>query len=147
MKRGYFGIGVVNVKFEVNIGTLYRSAYVYGADFIYTVGKRYRKQCSDTTKAFKHIPLFHFIDVGDLVEHLPYTCRLVGIELTDDAVLLDTFIHPERCCYLLGAEDSGLPAKVINRCHEIVKLPGRYCLNVSTAGSIVLYDRHVKMGG
>ena len=146
MNRGYFGIGVVNVKFEVNIGTLYRSAYVYGADFIYTVGKRYKKQCSDTTKAFKHIPLFHFDDIDDLVEHLPYTCRLVGIELDDEAVILEKFNHPERCCYLLGAEDSGLPPKVINRCHELVKLPGKYCLNVSTAGSIVLYDRYVKGG-
>jgi tRNA G18 (ribose-2'-O)-methylase SpoU len=55
------------------------------------------------------------------------------------------FKHPERCIYLLGAEDSGLTKEAINKCHEIIILPGTFCLNVSVAGSIVLFDRIQKL--
>jgi hypothetical protein len=34
--RGYFGIGIYHGKTEENIGTLWRSAYAYGADFVFT---------------------------------------------------------------------------------------------------------------
>lgn len=38
MKRGYFGIGVYHSKNADNIGTLWRSAAIFGADFIFTNG-------------------------------------------------------------------------------------------------------------
>jgi tRNA (guanosine-2'-O-)-methyltransferase len=42
--RGYYGIGIENVKTAENVGTLWRSAYILGASFIFTIGKRYKKQ-------------------------------------------------------------------------------------------------------
>ena len=35
MKRGFFGIGVENLKTKANLGTLWRSAINLGADFIF----------------------------------------------------------------------------------------------------------------
>ena len=142
--RGYFGIGIINGKCEQNIGTLFRSGLIYGASFIFTVGKRYKKQSSDTVKTYRSIPLFNFPSIKDLKEHLPYDCTLIGIELHDKALTLDSFHHPERACYLLGAEDHGLTKEAIEACHRLIKLPGEYCLNVAVAGSIVVYDRYVK---
>jgi len=140
--RGFFGIGVFHSKNETNIGTLWRSAYAFGADYIFTVGKRYRRQPTDTNKAVNHVPLFHFSDIDDLVKHLPFGCQLVGVEIVPESVSLPKFIHPERACYLLGAEDEGLSGYAIEKCHRIIEIPGAaFCLNVATAGSIVLYDR------
>lgn len=51
------------------------------------------------------------------------------------------FKHPKQGCYILGAEDSGLPLDVIEECTKIVKLPGERSLNLAVAGSIVLFDR------
>ena len=141
MKRGYFGIGVFNGKNEQNIGTLWRSANIMGADFIFTVGKRYRQQCSDTMKTPRHVPLFHYDDWDDFKKHIPYDCPVVAIELDDESVPIKRFEHPERCIYLLGAEDSGIPKHVLEKCQCIVQLPGDVCMNVSVAGSIVMYDR------
>ena len=62
MKRGYFAIGIYESKTETNIGTLWRSAYNFGADFIFTIGKRYKKEPSDTTKSERHIPLYGYDD-------------------------------------------------------------------------------------
>jgi tRNA G18 (ribose-2'-O)-methylase SpoU len=142
--RGFHAIGVYHPKTELNVGSLWRSAHLYGAAFVFTVGRRYEKQASDTTRTMNHTPLFHFADITDLVEHLPYSCPLVGAEITPDAVPLAGFVHPERAAYLLGAEDHGLPPAVIGRCHRIVRVEAQEpeSMNVACAGSVLLWHRH-----
>jgi hypothetical protein len=49
MTRGFFAIGIVNGKTHQNIGTLLRSAYLYDAAFVFTIGKRYDRQASSST--------------------------------------------------------------------------------------------------
>lgn len=142
--RGYCGIGVEHGKNAVNLGTLWRSADLFEADFIFTVGRRYTRQASDTLKSYRHIPLFNFETMDDLVKHLPFDCRLVGIELAPSAVPLASFEHPERCVYVLGAEDHGMSKVSMGLCHKLVQLPGRASMNVAACGTVVLYDRHVK---
>ena len=121
--RGFFGIGI----------------------FIYTIGKRYRKQASDTMKSFRHIPLYHYDTFEEFYKSLPYDCRLVGIELHEKSEYIQSFLHPERCVYLLGAEDSGLSKEAIEKCHKLIQLPGRFSMNVAVAGSVVMYDRISKL--
>lgn len=143
--RGYYGIGVYHPKWELNVGTLWRHAFAFGASFIFTIGRRYKEQASDTAKSWHSIPLFHFANIGDLIDHLPHGCPLIGIELAGNSQKLPTLSHPTRAAYLLGAEDHGLPANVLQQMHRVVSIPGAdWCLNVAVAGSIVLYDRALK---
>jgi tRNA G18 (ribose-2'-O)-methylase SpoU len=139
--RGFFGVAVYQPKNKINIGTLWRTANVLGADFIATIGQRYKHQASDTYCTPRHIPLFEYKDADDFYSHLPYGCQLVGVEMLKEANLLENFKHPTSCVYLLGAEDNGLPSHVVEKCHHLVKLRGERSLNVATAGSIVLYSR------
>lgn len=142
--RGYFGIGIYHVKHEVNIGTLWRSAYQLGASFVFTIGRRYSSQASDTTKTWKHVPLFHFSNFDDFINHSPYSAPIIAVG--DWGRGLPGFTHPERCIYLLGAEDHGLPDEIVIRCHECLSIPATNMeiYNVSVAGSIVMYDRMAK---
>lgn len=140
-EKGYFGVGIYHGKNNENLGTLWRSAYILGASFVFTVGKRYKHQCTDTTKAFRHIPVYHYKDWDDMMEHLPMGCPVCALELTEDAVHMDVYAHPDRCVYLLGAEDHGIPEEVLRKCKDVVKLPGKGCYNVAVAGSLVMYDR------
>lgn len=142
--RGFCAVGIWHTKTETNVGTLFRTAHALDVNFVFTVGRRYKRQSSDTTKAWKSIPLFHFTSMDDLKSHLPYDCLLTGVELCEDAESVAAFAHPERCCYLLGAEDDGLGSTELAQCHKVVQLPGRMCLNVATAGAMVLYDRWMK---
>lgn len=142
---GYSAIGILYHKRSYNIGTLWRSAYILGASYIFTVGTKYKKQTSDVLKTWSRIPLFHYDDFDTFRKNIPYDCRLIGIELSDRAVPLKDFQHPKRAIYLLGAEDSGLPDKVLEQCHEVIQLPGNYSLNVAVTGSIVLNDRIQKL--
>lgn len=146
MQRGYYGIGIFHGKNSENLGTLWRTASNLGADFIFTIGKRYQKQGSDTTKAYKHIPLYHYADFADFIEHMPYDCPLVGIELDDRACDLQTYIHPKRCIYLLGAEDHGISCEVLQKCKDIIMVNSNQCMNVAVTGGIVMYDRMTKAG-
>lgn len=144
--RGYFGIGIQHCKKEVNIGTLWRSANLLNASYIFTIGRRYSKQASDTMKTFRHMPLFHFTSLDAFYQALPYDARLIGIEISPEAVPLHEFVHPQSAVYLLGAEDHGLTKEAMEKCHSIIRLPGERSMNVSVAGSIVMYDRLTKLG-
>lgn len=145
--RGFYGIGIESGKTPDNVGTLWRSAHALGAAFIFTLGARYpaRFQATDTTRAARHIPLHEYDDAMHWQSALPRDCEIVAIECgKGDASPLAAFAHPERAVYVLGAEDRGLSAAVLNRADHLVILPGAYCLNVAVAGSIAMYDRLAK---
>jgi tRNA G18 (ribose-2'-O)-methylase SpoU len=146
-RRGYFEIGIARAKTETNIGTLWRSAYQLGAAGIFTIGRRYKRQSSDTTQTWRHIPLREYCCMEDFLNHRPYSCQIVGIEMGGRE--LSKFVHPEQCCYLLGAEDSGLSSAEIAKCNMLVSLSSirTNSFNVSVAGSLVMYDRFIKLGG
>jgi tRNA G18 (ribose-2'-O)-methylase SpoU len=144
LSKGYFGIGVLDPKHETNVGTLWRSASILNASFIFTIGKRVPKQKTDSLNAYKSIPFYYYETFEDFFRHLPYGCQLVGIELAENAVKIEQFSHPARCVYLLGAEDHGLTKEALQKCHKLVQLPGENCLNVAVAGSITMYDRLLK---
>ena len=89
------------------------------------------------------MPYFHYNTFEDFHKNLPKGARIVGVELTNGAEALETFYHPRRCVYLLGAEDHGLSSKAIEKSHFLIKFKSELSLNVSVAGSIVMYDRGI----
>ena len=139
--EGYSAIGVYQGKTEHNIGTLWRSAYILGASYIFTVEKKYKKQTSDVLKTWSRIPLFHYKTIEDLFNNIPHDCRIIGVEITDNATDLVKFEHPKRAIYLLGSENNGLPQSVLDKCHFVIRLKGNSSMNVGVTGSVVLYDR------
>jgi len=143
MNRGYFGIGIIAGKTPENLGMLFRSAKAFEANFIFTIGCRYKRQSSDTINSSKHIPLFEFRDFEDFKNHIPKDAKLVGIE-EGSFHEIRSFVHPERAIYILGAEDTGIPPEIISKCDMCVSIPTMHCLNVSVAGSILMFDRKTK---
>jgi tRNA G18 (ribose-2'-O)-methylase SpoU len=139
----FFGIGIQNGKTPENLGVLWRSAQNMGASFIFTIGNRYAKQACDTHNAVKAMPYFHYDSFDDFFKNLPKGARLVGVELSEEAEPLESFHHPRRCVYLLGAEDHGLSKQAIEKSHFLLKFKSQLSLNVSVAGSIVMYDRGI----
>ena len=144
LEQGFFAIGIQNGKTPENLGVLWRSAQNLGASFIFTIGNRYSKQACDTHKAVGAMPYFHYDTFDDFYVHLPKSALLIGVELTEDAEPLETFKHPRRGVYLLGAEDHGLSNQAIEKSHKLIKFSSALSLNVSVAGSIVMYDRNTK---
>ena len=144
MTRGFFEIGIFRGKDVKNVGTLWRSASQMGASGIFTVGRRYPNQASDTLKAFRHIPMREFLDMDAFIAGLPHSCPVVAVEMGGRP--LAGFVHPESAIYLLGAEDHGIPASALARCHHVISLPSvrTASYNVAVAGSLVMFDRQNK---
>lgn len=142
---GYFAIGIERGKTEANLGTLWRSAVCMGASYVFTIGQRFGRESSDTVHSWQHVPCFSFATFEEFQKFRPYDVPLIGVELTDDAVTLAGFHHPERAMYLLGPEDGNLSKQTQAACQRVVSIPSRWCLNVAVAGSIVLYDRAAKV--
>lgn len=142
---GFYGIGLMHSVKGLNIGTLWRSAYILGASFIFTIGNRYHYQPGDVTRTWTKIPLFHHDTFEGFYGNLSHDTRLVGVEMGEKAVELNRFDHPLRAVYLLGNEQLGLSPGVMEKCHSLVKLPGEFSLNVAVAGSLVMYDRVSKI--
>ena len=144
--RGYFGIGVEGISKPMNFGNLARSAHGFGASFIFTVAptKAIGTPESDTTKSRDHVPWYSYSSANDL--QLPNDCRLVGVELTSDAIELPSFRHPTRAAYVLGPEGGSLSPEMLALCEYTVKIPMNFCINVAMAGAIVMYDRMHSLG-
>lgn len=137
----YFGIGIYQPKTEHNIGTLWRTAHIFGASFIFVIGGKYTKHASDILKVWSKIPLLQFDTIQAFLDTCPYSCKIVGLELHETAIPIHQYTHPDRAIYLLGSENNGLPKQLIDKCHDLIQLPGARSLNVAVAGSITVFDR------
>lgn len=146
--RYYFGIGAEEISKPMNLGALMRTAHAFGASFFFTINaapKIREAYNSDTSRSFDHLPYYPYDTVEDL--RLPKGCALVGVELTDDAVDLPTFRHPNAAAYVLGRERGSLSPALLARCDHVVKIPTKFCINVGLAGALVMYDRVLSMSG
>lgn len=144
--RGYFAIGVEGISKAVNLGNLLRSAHAFGASFVFTIGadERALQTRADTSKAWAHLPLYHWRSLAEL--KLPKGCSLVGVEMLDEAHDLPSFPHPLRAAYVLGPERGALTPELAKRCQHLVRIPAAFSLNLATAGAIVMYDRLRSLG-
>ena len=148
MTRGYFGIGVEGISKAYNLGAVMRTAHAFDASFAFTVDAAvdlYKTQVTDTSRSHTHLPLYEWTSVEDMA--LPKGCELIGIELTEDAIDLPSFRHGLNCAYILGPEKGSLSPQAQARCTAIVKIPTKFCLNVSLAAALTLYDRALCFGG
>lgn len=146
--RGYFGVGVEGISKPMNLGAIMRTAHAFGASFVFTVNAHHKVRDvmrSDTSKSAEHVPYYDWASPDELV--LPKGCVLVGVELTEDAVDLPSFRHPQAAAYVLGREKGSLTPEMLELCGHVVRIPTRFCVNVGLAAGITLYDRTLAMGG
>ena len=144
--RGYFGIGVEGISKPMNLGNLFRTAHAFGAGFGFTINAHYSLKLgkSDTSGAPENMPFYNFKSADQLV--LADGCALIGVELTETAIDLPSFRHPRCAAYVFGPERGELSPSLMDQCSQIVQIPTKFCINVGTAGAIVMYDRIMTTG-
>jgi tRNA G18 (ribose-2'-O)-methylase SpoU len=145
--KGYFGIGVERVSKAMNVGALFRTAHAFGASFVFTVDAQYARRVggkADTADSTLSLPHHDFARLEDM--RLPVGCRLIGVEIADDAIELPSFRHPRQAAYVLGSEREGLSKEMASLCDFVVRIPTRFSVNLSVAGALVMYDRMISLG-
>ncbi len=141
--KGYFGIALEGLSKPHNAGALLRTAHAFGASFVVAIGSRVNwraVQQTDTSHTNDHVPV-HVVDRWEDFTP-PQPMRYVGVELGEGSVdLTKGFMHPPFALYCLGPERGSLSKELQDRCDVVVHIPTKFCVNVSVAGAIVLYDR------
>ena len=145
-QNGFFAIGIYNGKNENNLGTLWRSAFQLGAAYAFVIGRRFKKETSDTTKTWTQIPMYEYENWDDFARSAPFGAVLVGVEMGGEPLV--TFEHPRNAVYVLGSEDTGLNTTQLRACRHHIALPSvgdrSPSYNVAVTGAIIMYDRELK---
>ena len=138
--RGWFGIALYEPKIDANLGGVVRSAHAFGADFVAVIGQRYQRVSSDTTKAHRSLPVLYFRDwqmFSEVMTHYP----IITVE-RGAGIALQKFSHPQQAIYVFGGEDRTLPVRGDSAIH----LETKYCLNLASCASIVMYAHTAQAG-
>src|SRR5665213_2825592 len=102
--RGYFGVGVDGISKPMNLGNLMRIAHAFDASFFFSINAQMKlsEAQSDTSNTEGVLTVYAYRSAEEF--RLPVGCRLVGVEITDDAVDLPCFRHPQCAAYVFGQE-------------------------------------------
>ncbi len=141
-QRGFAAIGLFNPKEPNNIGSVLRAAACYDAALVAIRGARCKKSATDTTAAWRHIPVIHTTD--DLLDQMPFGAVPAAVEFINTAQPLHTYKHPHSAFYIFGPEDNSLPPQVLAKCRDVVYVPTLHCMNLAATVNVLLYDRLAK---
>lgn len=140
--RGFAAIGLMRPKMAENVGSVLRAAHCYRAAMVAIQGDRTDvKSCTDTMKAWRHMPVLRGDDLHALI---PYDAVPVAVDLVTGAESLVTFKHPQRAFYVFGPEDGTLGASVLEWCVHRVMVPTRDCMNLAASVNVVRLPGQLK---
>lgn len=136
-----YAVCMQHMQGDFNISSVIRNANAFGARKVFYYGqKRYDKRGA--------ISQYHYTDVqyltslSDLIS-LKREYTFVGLELTDKAEPLGSFVWPKNPLILIGEESKGLVQEVLDLCDHQVYIPMRgstRSINAAAAGGVAMYD-------
>jgi tRNA (guanosine-2'-O-)-methyltransferase len=146
--EGRLALLLDSVQTPYNVGAILRTAAAYRVEHLWLAGSsespRHAKTQKTALGADRYVPWTEVDTVAAAIEAARADgYRIVGIELTDDAVPLhDVDLHGD-ICLVLGHEDRGLSAAALAACDALAYLPmlGKIgSLNVATAAAMAVYE-------
>lgn len=144
-ERGFGCIALDRPTDGVNVGHALRAALGFSARMVILGAPdpkiNVRKLSTDPGRTYRHVPI---LEVDDIFDAMPKDCTPVAIEITDDAVDLANYVHPERACYIFGPENGSVSPELLEKCAQVVKIPTTMSLNLGMTVNIVMYDRLAK---
>ncbi|MHC4849687.1 MAG: TrmH family RNA methyltransferase [Planctomycetota bacterium] len=146
-KRFPFALLAANVAYDINIGSIIRSANAFLANEVVIYGRK-KADLRGAMGAQNYENLVCLADSGELEEFLEKRrYQLICFEETDGAVDLARFEWPENPLLAFGQEGPGLPAELLARADARVVIPlhgSMRSINVGVAAGIAMYDWHAK---
>jgi tRNA (guanosine-2'-O-)-methyltransferase len=145
---GEVGLVLDHVQSPFNVGAILRTAAAFKVDHLWLVGDTASPTNAKTAKTALGSQRYLDWSRHDTVAVAVAAAReagyrIVGVELTDDAVPLDRVALDGPVALMLGHEDRGLSPAALALCDAVAFIPqlGRIgSLNVGTAAAIALYE-------
>jgi len=146
-QRFDFGLLAANVAYDINIGSIVRSANAFLAAEVVLYGRR-KADLRGAMGAQNYENIVHVADADALASFLDERrYALVCFEDAPGAVALPEFEWPSHPLLAFGQEGPGLPDEVLARADHTVVIPqfgSMRSINVGVAAGIAMYDWHAK---
>lgn len=137
-----------NIRSAYNVGSMFRTADAAAVTHLHLCGMcahpPHAKLEKTALGAQDYVPWTYHERAADAVDDLKARgIPCVAIEVTPEAVPMDSFAWPSPVAVVFGNEVNGVQERVLRRCDSVVRIPmhgHKNSLNVATAFGIVLYD-------
>ena len=134
---------VYNIGKKKNFGDILRSAAAFGVKEVFVVGAR-KLSTFGNQGTQKYCYFRHFDTLTEAKAELSKRgIRLIGIEITADAVSVLTHPFTGSICFMSGNEGTGMNAQQLEACDSFVYVPqysgATASLNVAMATGIVFH--------
>ncbi len=150
-RRHGYHVAIENFQHDFNIGTIVRNANAFLAHTVHIVGKRrWNKRGAMVTDRYQHIE--YHASVEDFTRwaaeaELP----LIGIDIREGSVPIETTPLPDRCALVFGQEGPGLSQAMVAACRDVVHITqygSTRSINVGVASGIAMHTwvlQHAKV--
>jgi tRNA(Leu) C34 or U34 (ribose-2'-O)-methylase TrmL len=141
LQRVKAALALCHTRFDVNVGVAMRSAEAAGFDALYLMGQPARG-LSSARGAELAVPVINVPDPSGLIyEARSKGYQIVAVQQCPKSVPYHQADYPPHPIFVLGAEDDGIPAKLLEAADLVVEIPlygAIDSLNVSTAATCVM---------
>lgn len=140
-----------NVRSLWNVGSFFRTCDAFQVEKIYLTGYTGHPPRKEITKtalgAEEFVPWESQRDPLPILQQLKEEgWHLLALEITNDAIDLQTVKVPDKVCLIVGHELSGVPPEILSLCDQVTKIPmlgKKESLNVAVAAGIALHALRV----
>lgn len=141
-RRHRFHVAIENFQHDFNIGTIVRNANAFLAHTVHIVGKRrWNRRGAMVTDRYQHIE-YHSSVEGFARWASEAGLPLIGIDIRESSLPIETYALPDRCVLVLGQEGPGLSEEAIAACSDIVHISqygSTRSINVGVASGIAMH--------
>jgi len=142
-RRHDFAVAIENWQYDLNIGSIVRTANAFLAAEVIIVGRRrWNRRGAMVTEKYQRVVQLETLD--ELVEHAQRTGReLIGIDNTPGSEPLEKAELPRRALFVFGQEGPGLsPAAsaAASRTLSIAQYGSTRSINAAVAAGIVMHS-------
>ena len=142
-----------DIRSHYNVGAIFRTSDGAGVSKIYLTGytpapeDRFGRQVAEISKtalgAEKFVAWEKNEDILAVLQKLKTEgVTVVAVEQSNNSVMLNDFVVPEKVAYIFGSETDGVPREVLAEVDMVLELPmlgQKESLNVSVTAGIVLF--------
>ncbi len=143
-------MATINLGQDVNVAYVVRSAACFGAEELFVIGSVLPRDTMNALSGstFDYVKVTQFSTPREFIDYAAkYNIQLISLELPSeyfDSVSIHEFEFDftKRSCLIVGHETAGVPVEILlNSKRVYIPMNGfGYCLNVSQAANIGLYE-------
>jgi tRNA G18 (ribose-2'-O)-methylase SpoU len=144
-RRHPFHVAVENFAYDLNIGSVVRTANAFNAAAVHVVGRR-RWNRRGAMVTDRYLDVVHHPDVASLASwaatHPGGPVPLVGIDNLPGALPLETSGLPRRCVLLFGQESGGLTPEAVAACGVVLAITqfgSTRSINAGAAAAVAMH--------